>query len=82
MKQPEKIYNWLDTQLSIARFYGGINFNGVQYVIDEKDPQQPLVRHDVMFPKKGKKRADKKPATPDPLAELFRLTQHETEGEP
>jgi hypothetical protein len=75
MRHPERIYNWLNTQLSIARFYGGINFNGVQYVIDEKDPQQPLVRHDVMFPKKGKKRAVKESLTTDPLAELFRLSQ-------
>jgi hypothetical protein len=52
--QPEKIYNWLNTQLSIARHYGGINFNGAWYVIDYKDPQQPLVRFDAKKPKKEK----------------------------
>ena len=25
---PERIHNWQDSQLSIARFYGGINFSG------------------------------------------------------
>ena len=24
MQSPERIYHWLDSQLSIARFYGGI----------------------------------------------------------
>lgn len=45
---PEKIYGWLDSQLSIARFYGGITFRGHSYVIDMSDPQQPLVRQDVV----------------------------------
>lgn len=25
---PERIYNWSDSQLSIARHYGGISYNG------------------------------------------------------
>ena len=48
MEAPEKIYGWLDSQLSIARFYGGITFRGHSYVIDMADPQQPLVRQDVV----------------------------------
>lgn len=28
--------NWINSQLSVARFYGGITFNGVSYEI-EKD---------------------------------------------
>ena len=45
---PEKIYGWLDTQLSIARHYGGIKFEGASYLIDMTDPDQPLVRQDVL----------------------------------
>lgn len=44
MTQPaERIYDWLNTQLSIARFYGGCKINGYRYVIDYKDSRQPLV---------------------------------------
>ena len=45
---PERIHNWQDSQLSIARFYGGISYQGNQYLIayDEKD--MPLVRQDVL----------------------------------
>lgn len=45
---PERIYGWLDSHLSIARFYGGITYNGHSYVIDAHDPQHPLVRTDVL----------------------------------
>ena len=48
---PERIYGWLDSQLSIARHYGGITYNGCEYLIDYSDPHEPLVRQD---PKKGK----------------------------
>ncbi len=53
---PEKIYGWMNTQLSVARFYGGLEFRGATYRIayDEKD--QPLVRVDV---KRKETRADK-----------------------
>lgn len=54
MTEPqEKIYGWQQTQLSIARFYGGIKIRGNQYVIDEKDPQRPLV---LVKPKQRKKK--------------------------
>lgn len=46
--QPERIYGWLDTQLSIARFAGGCNFNGARYAIAYKEEGQPLVRLDVV----------------------------------
>lgn len=45
---PERIYNWLQTQLSVARFYGGIKYNGVQYFIAENEEGKPLVREDVI----------------------------------
>jgi hypothetical protein len=44
---PEKIHNWLNTQLSIARHYGGLYFMGYQYYIDYIDPEHPLVRSDI-----------------------------------
>lgn len=45
---PERIYGWLDTQLSIARFYGGCTYQGHSYSIDRAHPQCPLVREDVL----------------------------------
>lgn len=60
MNAPDKIYGWLDTQLSIARFYGGITFQGHSYVIDMADPQQPLVRQDIFKANKPEKRKVKK----------------------
>jgi hypothetical protein len=44
---PERIYGWLDSQLSVARFYGAIDLQGHRYVIAEDEPDQPLVRLDV-----------------------------------
>lgn len=55
---PERIYNWLNTQLSIARFYGGCTYNGASYAIDWNEEGQPLVRTDVLA--KEKKAARKK----------------------
>lgn len=45
---PERIHGWLDSQLSIARFYGGISYNGQRYSIAYQEPGQPLVRDDVL----------------------------------
>lgn len=45
---PERIHGWLDTQLSIARFYGGCTFEGVRYVIDYESEGHPLVRADIL----------------------------------
>lgn len=45
---PERIYHWQHSQLSIARFYGGIQFRGHHYVIAEDEEGQPLVRADVL----------------------------------
>lgn len=60
---PERIYGWMDTQLSIARFYGGITYNGHSYVIDAHDPQHPLVRADVVqAERKANRAAEKKKA--------------------
>lgn len=58
---PEKIYNWLDSQLSIARHYGGMSYNGHNYQIDYEADGQPLVRMDVF---KAEQKA-KKPTQSD-----------------
>ena len=68
-RTPERIYGWMDSQLSIARFYGGISFNGANYVIALDEEGQPLVRMDVKFPRKSKA-ARKKVSKPAPMCEL------------
>jgi len=45
---PERIHNWLHTQLSVARHYGGITFNGHAYTFATNEPGCPLVRADVL----------------------------------
>lgn len=44
-KPPEVIKGWRNSQLSIARFYGGLTYQGHRYEIDENDD---LVRWDVL----------------------------------
>ena len=46
---PPRIYDWLDGQLSIARFAGSITINGVTYVVATHEEGQPLVRQDVLL---------------------------------
>lgn len=45
---PERIYGWLETQMSIARFYGGLRYKDHQYFIAQDEEGQPLVRGDVL----------------------------------
>ena len=45
---PERIYGWLDSQLSIARHYGGLKYQGHDYQIDYLSVGEPLVRVDVL----------------------------------
>lgn len=45
---PERIYGWMNSQLSIARHYGGCTYQGARYLIDGKTEGQPLVRSDVI----------------------------------
>jgi hypothetical protein len=75
MNAPDKIYGWLDTQLSIARFYGGITFRGHSYVIDMADPKQPLVRQDLLVKNKPKKNKVKKLTLADQMDLLDDWTQ-------
>lgn len=58
---PERIYHWLDSQLSIARFTGSITINGMVYVVATHEEGQPLVRQDVLAAEaKAKKEGKKK----------------------
>ena len=55
---PERIYQWMDTQLSIARHYGGCKYNGADYVIAYNEEGHPLVRADLLRkPKRAKKKS-------------------------
>lgn len=53
---PERIYNWLNGPLSIARHYGGCSFNGAEYVISYGEDGQPLVRKDLIAKSNRKKK--------------------------
>lgn len=59
---PEKIYNWINSQLSIARYYGGCKYNGQSYQIDMQDPDKPLVRSDILLREQTLKKANAKAA--------------------
>jgi len=64
---PERIYGWLNSHLSIARFSGGCTLNGRRYVIDYHDPERPLV---LWKPRAKKKKADPK-AAGEATSDLF-----------
>lgn len=59
---PERIYNWLNTQMSVARHYGGMRYNGHDYDIAYTEEGQPLVRRDVGLREVKEKAAAKKAA--------------------
>ena len=52
IRPPERIHGWLNNQMSIARFYGGLTYKNHRYVIDKTfvgHPEDvPLVRVDVL----------------------------------
>ena len=56
-----RIYHWLNSQLSIARFAGSITINGATYIVATHEEGQPLVRQDVLMAEaKAKKEGEKK----------------------
>lgn len=59
---PERIYNWLHTQLSIARFYGGLTYQSHDYTIAPNEPGCPLVRADVLAREAKERKAAAKQA--------------------
>jgi hypothetical protein len=64
MKQeaPERIYNWLNTQMSIARYWGGITYMGHSYTVSRTEDGSPLVRDDVLHREMIEKKAERKAA--------------------
>ena len=52
----DRIYGWLDSYLSLARHYGGINIQGVAYVLDDTytghPNKAPLVKEAVLIAEK------------------------------
>lgn len=60
MSPPARIYGWLGSQLSVARYYGGLKYQGQSYVVEYSAKGQPLVRLDVLAAEaKAKAAADK-----------------------
>lgn len=55
MTAPERIYGWRNTQLSVAKWYGGCTYQGKNYIIDVEHPDEPLLRVDVMASEKKAK---------------------------
>ena len=69
---PEKIYGWMDSQLSLARHYGGCTFHGHSYKVDYNDIDQPLVRQDVVIKTKNEKKlANKVKNTPKTIEQFL-----------
>ena len=58
---PPRIYHWLNSQLSIARFAGSITINGVTYVVATHEEGQPLVRQDVLMAEAKAKKEGNRP---------------------
>ena len=54
---PERIYGWRDSQMSIARHYGGLLYQSHVYKIAYCEKGQPLVRGDVLA-REAKERRD------------------------
>ena len=55
-KIPERIHGWLNTQMSVARYSGGVSYMGHSYYVAPTEPGAPLVREDVL---KHEARAEK-----------------------
>lgn len=83
---PERIHNWLDSQLSIARFSGGLTYNNHQYVIAYDEPGQPLVRDDVLAAEAKAAKQEKKRQRDESQREaaaaqtVLHLPSEDTEG--
>lgn len=57
MTPPERIHGRQHSQLSIARFYGGISYQGHRYVIAMREKGAPLVCADVLAREAKERRA-------------------------
>lgn len=63
MNAPEKIYHVSQTQLSIARYYGGCTFQGYGYTYNPTE--DTLTRNDVLKGEKKPKKEKVLNKTPD-----------------
>lgn len=70
MKAPDRIYNWLDSQFSVARFYGGCTYQGHGYLIDMKGEGQPLVKQSILIAELKAAKAAEKAAKAANIAEI------------
>ena len=57
---PERIYGWMNTQMSIARHYGGLKYMGHYYYVAYKEDKQPLVRADAFKREEAEAKAREK----------------------
>ena len=62
---PDRIFGWRDSQLSIARFYGGCVYQNENYVIDTDTEGEPLVRLSVLASENVNRRLAAKAAKTD-----------------
>ena len=75
---PERIYDWMNSHLSVARFYSGITVNGHHYRIDYGDPRTPLVREDVIQREaKARRAADKEAASLNRKRQISRASKQQ-----
>ena len=73
---PERIYNWLNTQMSIARYWGGITYMGHSYTVSRTEDGAPLVRDDVLHRESLEKKAERKAAK-----QFAKLQSQQAQGE-
>ena len=71
---PERIHGWQDTQLSIARFSGGITYQGHTYIIAVAEKGAPLVRDDVLVREAKERKAAYKAAQAQAAKQQEQLT--------
>lgn len=60
MSAPERIHGWQQSQMSIARHYGGLKYQGHDYQIAYGERDTPLVRVDVLEREAKEAKAAKK----------------------
>jgi hypothetical protein len=75
VKAPDRIYNWLDSHFSVARFYGGMVFQGHRYVIDETTAGAPLVKQSVLI---AERKAAKKAKQVANIAQNMKKNQEDS----
>jgi hypothetical protein len=73
---PDRIYNWLGTQMSVARYWGGITYMGHSYYVAPNEDGAPLVRADVLERKRREKISEIKEAK-----QLANLKSQQAQGE-